>query len=203
MSPSVNAASNPSPCGPANSSVLWLSLREHRSGGELPILLKLINRALPCYVVRNRLTGVPISASTVVMISLWCNGQISVWVYVALAKWWRSSTCYRRGRLSATSFLDRTQVFDRSPFEGVTMWRRIKSGISVYCQRDREIVALGLDWVLNKPRASVQSRVCGRAGSWPQADFGLVVGRVGRSQPRLKSFPFIICLRALKGCQKL
>jgi hypothetical protein len=135
--------------------------------------------------------------------SLWCNGQISAWVYVALAQGWRSSTCYRRRRLSATSFLNRTQVFDRSPFEGVTMWRRIKSGISVYCQRDGEIMALGLDWVLNKPRASVQSRVCGRAGSWPQAVFGLVVGHVGRSQPTLKSFPFIIYLRALKGCQKL
>jgi hypothetical protein len=41
------------------------------------------------------------------------------------------------------------------------------------------------------------------AGSRPQASFGLAVGRVGQSQPRLKSFPFIIYLRDLKWCQKL
>jgi hypothetical protein len=125
--------------------------------------------------------------------SLWCNGQISAWVYVALAQEWRSSTCYRRRRLPATSFLDRTRVFDRSPFEGVTMWRRIKSGISVYCQRDGEIVTLGLDWVLNKPRASVQSRVCGRVGSPAMGWLYSEMDRVGRSQPMFK-FVFLYYL---------
>jgi hypothetical protein len=103
------------------------------------------------------------------------------------------TTCYRRRRLPATSFLDRTQVFNRSPFEGVTMWRRIKSGISVYCQRDGEIVALGLDWVLNKPRASVQSWVCGRAGSPAMGRLYSEMDHVGRSQHMFK-FVFLYYL---------